>query len=25
MDLHYVGFAIIGFFSHLILDNEVFK
>jgi len=23
--LYYVGFALIGFFSHLILDNEVFR
>ncbi|MBU4202058.1 MAG: metal-dependent hydrolase [Candidatus Altiarchaeales archaeon] len=25
IDLYYVGFAIIGFFSHLVLDNEVFR
>ena len=25
IDLYYVGFALIGFFSHLILDNEVFQ
>ena len=24
MSLYYIGFALIGFFSHLILDNEVF-
>jgi len=25
IDLYYVGFAIIGFFSHLIFDKEVFR
>lgn len=25
INLHYIGFALIGFFSHLVLDNEVLR